>query len=129
MAWLISMHGRLFTTIMLVFGVLTVWGVLAALGRRGPSDYFMSVLAIGQLLMIAQGLIGTIVWLGGLHASDHVTHVIYGILCVLALPAIFIYVRERNPVSQQWTYSLTCLFLFSIAYRALETGRGFGFGS
>lgn len=124
MTFLLTMHARLLVTILLFFGALTIWGVLGFLRGRGVSGGYRGALAIGELLLLAQALIGLLLLIAGQQAARPGLHILYGLVAVVALPGTFSYTRGRDARYEQMIYALVCLFLCGIALRALETGRG-----
>src|SRR5262245_25196995 len=123
MTWLLTIHARLLFTILLFFGALAIWGFFGYLLGRSISGSYLGALAIGELLMLAQALIGVALWLGGREAPRQAIHVLYGIVAVITLPGTFAYVRGRDSRWEQLIYAVVCLFLCGVALRALETGR------
>jgi hypothetical protein len=123
MTWLLAIHARLLFTILLFFGALALWGFVNYLRRQSVSGSYLGALAIGELLMLAEALIGVALWLAGSEAYRQAIHVLYGIVAVLMLPGTFSYVRGRDSRWEQLIYAAVCLFLCGIALRALETGR------
>lgn len=123
MTFLLAMHARLLFTILLVFGALALWGLAGYLRGKGPSGGYMALLAIGELLMLAQFIIGVLLALNGRQAARPSLHIIYGVVAILVVPGAWRYIRGRDPRQQQIVYALTCLFLCGIALRALGTGR------
>ena len=122
MTWLLLMHTRLLTTILLFFGALALWGIVSYLRGHGVSGSYLGALAIGELLMLSEALIGVGLWFGGNVAPRQSIHVLYGIVAVLTLPGTFAYVRGRDSRWEQLIYAVVCLFLCGVALRALETG-------
>jgi len=123
MTWLLVMHARLLTTILLFFGALAIWGFVGYLRGQDISGSYQGALVIGELLMLAEALIGVALWIGGREAYRQAIHVLYGIVAVIMLPGTFAYVRGRDSRWEQLIYAAVCLFLCGIALRALETGR------
>lgn len=123
MTWLLVMHTRLLTTILLFFGALAIWGFVNYLRKQSISGSYLGALAIGELLMLAQAIIGVALWIAGREAYRQAIHVLYGIVAVIMLPGTFAYVRGRDSRWEQLIYAVVCLFLCGIALRALETGR------
>ena len=123
MTWLLAIHARLLFTILLFFGALAIWGFVGYLRGQGISGSYQGALAIGELLMLAQALVGVALWIGGREAYRQSIHVLYGIVAVIMLPGTFAYVRGRDSRWEQLIYAVVCLFLCGIALRALETGR------
>ena len=123
MTWLLAIHARLLFTILLFFGALALWGFVNYLRRQSVSGSYLGALAIGELLMLAQALIGVALWIAGREAYRQAIHVLYGIVAVIMLPGTFAYVRGLYSRWEQLIYAAVCLFLCGIALRALETGR------
>ena len=123
MTWLLVMHARLLTTILLFFGALAIWGFVGYLRGQDITGSYQGALVIGELLMLAEALIGVALWIGGREAYRQAIHVLYGIVAVIMLPGTFAYVRGRDSRWEQLIYAAVCLFLCGIALRALETGR------
>lgn len=121
--FLLGMHSRLLLTLLLVLGALTLWGGLGYLRGRGPSQGYRALLAIGQLLLLAEALLGLGLLAYGLQPARPATHLIYGLVATLTLPGAALYMRGRDPRGTLLVYSLACLFLCGIALRALATGR------
>src|SRR5262245_52010954 len=123
MTLLLTIHARLLFTILLFFGALTIWGFVNFLRGQAISGGYRGALAIGELLMIAQSLIGVALLIGGRQPSRPSIHILYGIVAIVTLPGTFAYTRGRDSRYEQLIYTIVCLFLCGIALRALETGR------
>ncbi|HEU5013408.1 MAG TPA: hypothetical protein VFT66_12875 [Roseiflexaceae bacterium] len=124
MTMLLFIHAALLRTILLFFGVLMLWGVVNFLRREPITGSYRGALIIGEVLMIAQFLVGAAMLLGGLQPARLALHILYGFVAILALPGTAAFVRGRDPRWANLMYALICLFLCGIALRALETGRG-----
>ena len=123
MSFLLVMHARLLFTILLFFGALAIWGFVGFLRDQALSGGYRGALVIGELLLIAQFLIGVALWIGGQHAYREGIHILYGVVAIITLPGTFAYTRGRDSRYEQLIYAVVCLFLCGIALRALETGR------
>lgn len=121
--FLLTMHSRLLFTLLLVLGLLALWGALAHLRGRIPSQGYQALLAIGELLLLAEAGLGLGLLLYGYQPARPLVHVIYGLVAVLTLPGATLSLRGRDPRGAALVYSLTCLFLCGIVLRALSTGR------
>jgi hypothetical protein len=122
-AFLLTMHSRLLFTVLLVLGGLALWGGLGYLRGRGPSQGYRAGVAIGELLLLAQALLGLGLLLYGHQPARLALHLVYGLVAVLTLPGAALYTRGRDPRGTLLVYSLACLFLCAIALRALQTAR------
>jgi hypothetical protein len=123
MNFLLVMHARLLITILLFFGALAIWGFVGYLRGLAISGGYTGALVIGELLMLAQFIIGVILVILGRHPYREAIHILYGIVAIIMLPGAFAYTRGRDSRWEQLIYAVVCLFLCGIALRALETGR------
>jgi hypothetical protein len=123
MSFLLTIHARLLFTILLFFGALAIWGFVNFLRGQALSGGYRGALAIGELLLIAQFLIGVALLIVGRHAPREGIHILYGIVAIITLPGTFAYTRGRDARYEQLIYAVVCLFLCGVALRALETGR------
>lgn len=120
---LVLMHARLLITIVLFFGALTLWGFVNYLRGLPVSGSYAGALVIGELLMLAEFILGLILLLNGRHPYREAIHILYGVVAVIMLPGTFSYTRGRDSRYEHLIYAAVCLFLCGIALRALETGR------
>jgi phosphatidylglycerophosphate synthase len=126
LASLTILHARLLITILLFFGALTVWGFFNYLRGQGVSGSYLGALAIGELLMLSEFIVGVILLLSGRQPYRPSIHILYGVVAIITLPGTFAYIRGRDSRWEQLIYVTVCLFLCGIALRALTTGRAPG---
>ncbi|MEO7912606.1 MAG: hypothetical protein ABIV47_23400, partial [Roseiflexaceae bacterium] len=65
MVALAMLHVRLVVTILLFFGALSIWGFVSYLRGHSISGSYKGALAIGELLMLAEFVIGVLLLFGG----------------------------------------------------------------
>ncbi len=118
---LVTIHARLATSLLLFMAIAAVWNLIAAARRRGVSSSTWGILAIGEILALAQGAIGLALYLGGDRPARTV-HLIYGLTAVLTLPAYYFISRGRDDRTASWIYAGLCLFLAIAALRSMVTG-------
>jgi hypothetical protein len=106
---------------MLVLGVWMLWSYLRGEGMTGS---IWGALVIGELLILAEGLLGGTLFLGGHRPARAAIHILYGIVLVMALPAAFFYTRGRNSRAETLIYAIVALFLAGVSIRARLTGGG-----
>ena len=123
MASIAVLHARLVVTILLFFGALSIWGFFSYLRGQSISGSYKGALAIGELLMLAQFMLGVLLLFGGAQPARLSIHILYGIVAIIGLPGAFAYTRGRDDRWELLTYVAVCLFLCGIALRALSTGR------
>ncbi len=120
-----EIHGRLATSVLLFMLTAGVWGLVRWRRKQSVNDSYFGILAVGEVLIIAQVLLGIWMWLGMnlSPASDRPwMHYLYGFVAVLTLPAAYAYNGgSTEEVRDQGLYALVCLFLAGIAWRAMTT--------
>jgi heme A synthase len=120
-----TIHGLLSNSIWLFFLILGLWGLFRAIRRQGVDGSYLGALVIGEGLYLLQGILGAILWSGGLlkPLSRPQMHVLYGSFALVFLPFVYIvWLKGDNSNRAQWALSLATLFLFGIALRAIGTG-------
>ena len=123
MNYLLRMHAGLLLTLLIVFVVLIVWGLVSFLRKRELSRPYAGTLVIAELLLLSEAVIGILLTVNKAHAYRQADHIMYGIIAVLTLPMTMIYLRGRNTRWDQLIYVAACIFLSAIVLRVLETGR------
>ena len=116
-----TIHGVLSNTLLLFMALAGVWGLVRYFRRGGVDGGYWGILVIGELLVLAQGILGLVLLLGGA-APGRGVHVLYGVVAVLTLPAAYGFLRGRDDRRASLVYGLLCLFLAAIAWRAASTG-------
>jgi heme A synthase len=114
-------HSRIALTAVLFAFVLGVWAGWDFLRGRGVSPSYWGALVIGEILMIAQGVIGAILVLSGALPSDLI-HFLYGVLVALAWPGVYVYTHARTGRGEAGWYALVSFFIFGLTIRAIMTG-------
>jgi hypothetical protein len=115
------LHARLADSLLLFFAIAGVWSLIAALRGRGVSSAAWGILAVGELLALAQAGLGLAAYLNGARPGREV-HILYGVVAGLTLPAYYAFSRGRDDRRASWAYALLCLFLAGISARSAATG-------
>ncbi|MBA3642548.1 MAG: hypothetical protein M3411_04860 [Chloroflexota bacterium] len=102
-------------------GALGVWGMLAYMRGGTLSGSISGALAIGQVLVVIQGLAGLALYVQGGRPTTPV-HYLYGLTAILVLPFIWSYLRDRDQRQALLVYSLLALFIAGLAIRGMTTG-------
>lgn len=114
------LHDRLATTVLLFMAAVGIWGVYTFVRGGVLSGSVSGALAIGQVLITVQVLLGATIYLGDRRAGN-VVHYLYGITAVIVLPFVWSYARDRHPRQALFFYSLVSLFIAGLAIRAMST--------
>ena len=65
MATLSAIHGVLSNTAWLFFLIIGLWGLLRAIRGQPVNGNYLGAAFIGQLIFVAQAILGAILWIGG----------------------------------------------------------------
>lgn len=115
------LHARLQITISLLLAILVLWGLVCALRSRVGQGYLVG-LAIAQLLLMSQALLGLLLIFGNTQPARFALHIVYGIVGVTCLPGVYFYNGRRTGRWEALTYAGVTLFLLGIVIRSFETG-------
>ncbi len=113
-------HGRVATAMILFSVIAAIWGLVLFLRGRKIDGNYWGILATGEILFLAQALLGGILWLQGARPARGI-HVLYGVVAVLTLPAVYAFNRGRDDHKAALAYGLILLFLAGIGLRAMGT--------
>ena len=106
MATVLLFHTRLATTVILFMGAIGLWGLVSFARGQVLSGSISGALAIGQVLVIVQAVMGAILFVNGGRRPSSV-HYLYGITAVIITPFVWSYVKDRHPRQGLLFYSLT----------------------
>jgi hypothetical protein len=114
-------HARLATTMVLFCLIAAGWGLVLYFRRRNIDGNFWGILATGELLILAQAALGLFLWARGAQPGRSI-HILYGVVAVLTIPAVYGFTKGRDDRPMALTYALLLLFLVGISFRAMTTG-------
>jgi hypothetical protein len=117
------LHTSLVFTLLLVVGVSTIWASLCAWRGRDSTERLRGLLWIGELLVIAECLLGVLLWLQGLRPARPEVHLIYGCVAVITIPLTLHWIRRFDGRRASLTLAIVGLFLCAILLRGIATGR------
>ncbi|HLA97685.1 MAG TPA: hypothetical protein VJL34_04465 [Anaerolineales bacterium] len=119
---LAPIHAGLATTVLYYFLILALWGLWRFVRKQGIDSSFWGMLVIAEVLVLVQGGLGVALWLSGGPPGRGWIHVLYGVVSVLTLPAIFAYTQGNQDRRAMLIYGVALLFLVGITLRAMGTG-------
>ncbi len=108
------------------FALLALWSLISFLRNREPSAWFWNLLAVAQIILGAQIVVGLVLLLSGLEPPGEPTwlHYAYGGL----FPAAVLVGAHRfaaKHTSAAWIiFGFAALVNFGLTVRALTTGMG-----
>jgi len=113
-------HDRLANAMILFSAIAGLWGIVGGIRRQSMSGNYWGIIAVAELLFLAQALVGVTLWLGGDRPARGV-HILYGVVALLSLPAYYVMSKGRDDPRAVWVYGLLFFFLVGITLRAMTT--------
>jgi hypothetical protein len=124
-----------------VFAVGWVWGLTAWIRRRAPGETYWRWVAVAQVLVGAQAVVGIALLLLGRRVVtggplSNVLHYVYGLLPLLLFVFAHVVARagnasiigfdERRTIAPWVPFAWAAFICFGLTLRALMTGLGWG---
>ncbi|NET73982.1 MAG: hypothetical protein F6K62_24510 [Sphaerospermopsis sp. SIO1G2] len=121
-------HEGVSNTSWMFFLAVGIWGTVRAVRGQSIDGSYLGALAIGELIFVAQAVVGGIMWLNigsGVLVRPGI-HLLYGVFALLFLPFVYYAVLRGDDSNRgQWVMAFCCLFMFGIAIRAITTAVGY----
>jgi heme A synthase len=107
-----------------LFLFLALWSLYAYIKKRPVSQIFLSTIAISEVMIIIQALIGAYFFvLLGWRPVAWIQHLLYGGLTVFTFPVAYRYTsQEADPRRAAGIWTLACLFMFGLTFRTAFSG-------
>jgi hypothetical protein len=115
-----AFHAQLSTAVVLYAFIAGLWGLLNYVRKRGVDGTLWGILAIAEILFLAQGVIGSILFFTGARPERSI-HILYGVVTAISIPAYYSYSKGRDDRRASFNYALVCIFLAGIGFRAIGT--------
>jgi hypothetical protein len=119
---LTAIHTQLSLTVLYFMIIAGIWGLASALRGSNVSSNYWGILAVGEILILAQAALGVALWLRNLRPERGGIHILYGVVSAITLPAYYAFSRGRDDRTASFIYGLLCLFVAVISLRARVTG-------
>jgi len=119
--FLTDLHCRVGLAVVFFAFALGVWGVLAFLRGLGVTGSYFGALIIGEILVLAQALIGVTLLLTGRFPMDGL-HFLYGFLVPLSWAAVYVYTRGAQTKREMIIYGVMSFFVMGLGIRGIMTG-------
>ena len=117
---MVELHNIIARTAILFALALGAWAGWSFLRKEEVSPSYLGALAIGEGVMVVQGLLGILLVLTGTLPHE-LLHFLYGFLVALGWPAVYIYTHARTTRAEVGWYALMSFFVFGLALRAFTT--------
>ena len=115
-----EIHGRLGYTAMYFMILMAVWGLWRFFRKQGVDSNYWGALAIGEILILAQGLLGGYLWIIGERPGRSI-HILYGIVTALVIPGVYAYTKGDEQRRAILIYGVALLISALLILRAITT--------
>lgn len=119
--FLTDLHCRIGLAVIFFAFALGAWGIIAFLRGMGVTGSYFGALVIGEILIVAQALIGTLLIFTGRFPMDGL-HLLYGIVIPLAWAAVYVYTRGAQTKREMLIYAVMSFFVMGLGIRGIMTG-------
>lgn len=115
-----EIHAKLGNTALFYLLAISLWGFYRFFRKEGISSSYWGSLAIAELLLLAQALIGTYLWIGG-SRPDRGIHILYGIVVLMMIPGSYVYTKGRSDRPEILVYGTATIIGVGLLIRAMFT--------
>lgn len=112
------LHDRLSNAVIIFALILGLWGLFKYFRGDGVDGNYFGAVVIGELLIIAQIVLGIILFAGGARPDRSLMHILYGAAAVISFPAVYAYTQGDQSRRAMLTWGVVGLFVFGCAVRA-----------
>jgi hypothetical protein len=119
----VLIHERLATTALYYFLVIALWGYFRFFRKQAIDSSYWGALAIAELLVVAEALLGGYLWLSGHQPARGWLHVLYGALIPAMIPLAYVYTRGRAERSEILVYGTVTIITAGLILRAIYTAQ------
>lgn len=116
-----EIHGRLGNTAMLYFLAIAFWGFYKFFRKQDVNSSYWGALAIGEILLILQGLVGVYLWFF-IARPERWIHILYGFMGLIMIPGAYVYTKGRDERPELLVYGTATLIGFGLLMRGIFTG-------
>lgn len=119
---LVQFHAGLSNACLIFSLLIAGYAFLRYLQGQGVDGSFLGVVAVGELLYVAQVVVGAALAFSGVPQPARLwVHILYGVVLIIMYPATYAFTRGRDGRQEVLTYAVVALFLAGISLRAVAT--------
>lgn len=115
-----EIHGRLGYTALYFMVILAVWGIWRYFRKQGVDSNYWGALVIGEILILAQGLLGAYLYFIGVRPERSI-HILYGIVTALVIPGVYAYTKGDEHRRVMLIYGSALFISALLILRAITT--------
>jgi hypothetical protein len=119
---LTEIHDSLASTALFFCAIMAIWGFWRFFRKQGLTSSFWGAAVVAELLILAQGALGIILWISGDRPSRGAVHWLYGAALALAIPLVYTYTKGRQERPEMLLYAVAFLVMVGLVLRAMVTG-------
>lgn len=120
---LVLIHERLATTALYYFLVVAFWGYFRFFRKQGIDSSYWGMLAIGEILVLAEALFGIYLLISGHQPARGWLHILYGSLIPAMIPLAYFYTRGHTERRDILVYGTVTLITAGLVLRAIYTAQ------
>jgi cell shape-determining protein MreD len=120
---LTQIHGIVSNAFLLFALIVTLWALLLLFRQREISSDFWGAVVIGEVLIVAQVVLGIVLVVQGRMPARWV-HFLYGTVTAVTWPSVFAFTKGESGRRAVIYWALSGAFLFGVALRAIGTAAG-----
>ena len=117
-----DIHARIGNMALLYFLIVSLWGFYRFFRKQGIDSAFWGVLAIAEILVIVQALLGVSLWVAGDRPARSI-HVLYGVVIPLLIPGAYLYTQGRGERAEILVYATATIITVGLIIRAVYTAQ------
>lgn len=118
-------HERLATTALFYFLIVSLWGYYRFFRKLGIDSTYWGMLAIAEIIVLAEALLGAYLWLSGHLPTRGWLHVLYGSLIPAMIPLAYVYTKGKMERRDVLIYGTVAIITVGLIIRALATAGAF----
>ncbi len=88
--------------------------------RQGVTESYWVALVIAELVILTQGGLGIYLLYGGIRLTQG-SHLLYGFVSPLTIPAVYVFTRGREGRSEMLAYTVMALATAGLVVGAIST--------
>jgi hypothetical protein len=119
---LLQIHQALANACLIFSLIIAGYGLWRYFRGQGIDANYWGVMAAGELLYVAQVVVGLLVLATGPRPARTAVHMLYGAVLVLVLPGTYVATRSADTRREALWYAAVGLFLAGISLRGMSTG-------
>jgi hypothetical protein len=117
-----EIHGGLANTALLYLFIVSAIAFWRFFRKQGIDANLWGMLAIAELLIIAQVGLGIYLWIIGARPGRTI-HLLYGLLIPALIPGTYLYTKGRNGRAEVLVYATATIIMVGLVVRATFTGE------